>query len=90
VKEVVAQTRPGVLGQLLIVVIRLYQVLLSPMLGPSCRFDPSCSSYAIEAIAGHGVVRGSWLAARRLTRCHPLGGFGYDPVPEREGERVGS
>ncbi len=62
--------------------IRFYQYFVSPLLGPSCRFTPTCSQYAIEAIDGHGVLRGGWLAVRRLLRCHPWGGSGYDPVPE--------
>ena len=61
--------------------IRLYQLLLAPLLGPACRYEPSCSRFAAEAIERHGLVRGSWLSARRLSRCHPLGGHGYDPVP---------
>jgi putative membrane protein insertion efficiency factor len=61
--------------------IRAYQLLLSPMFGGSCRFLPSCSEYASEAVASWGVVRGSLLALRRLARCHPLGAHGYDPVP---------
>jgi putative membrane protein insertion efficiency factor len=61
--------------------IRLYQWLLSPWLGGSCRYWPSCSSYAEEAVRRHGAWRGSWLAVRRLSRCHPLGGHGVDPVP---------
>lgn len=64
-----------------IFLIRGYQLLLSPLLGAHCRFDPTCSSYAIQAIQEHGTVRGSWLAARRIGRCHPWGGHGYDPVP---------
>jgi hypothetical protein len=65
----------------LIAAIRIYQMVVSPLLGPACRFEPSCSSFAVEAIASRGVVRGSWLALRRIARCHPWGGFGYDPVP---------
>jgi hypothetical protein len=61
--------------------IRLYQWTLSPLLGVNCRFAPSCSEYAAEAIAMHGLVRGGWLALRRMARCHPWGGSGYDPVP---------
>jgi putative membrane protein insertion efficiency factor len=61
--------------------IRVYQIALSPLLAPACRFDPSCSSYAIEAVERHGALRGSWLAAKRVGRCHPWAGFGYDPVP---------
>lgn len=63
--------------------IRLYQLLVSPLLGPSCRYLPSCSQYAAEAIEMHGPLRGIWLAGRRLLRCHPWGGSGYDPVPQR-------
>jgi uncharacterized protein len=61
--------------------IRAYQLFLSPLVGPTCRYLPSCSDYASEAIARHGVVEGSWLALLRLLRCHPWGGSGYDPVP---------
>jgi uncharacterized protein len=61
--------------------IRAYQLLLSPVLPPSCRYDPSCSHYAAEAIAQHGPWRGALLGLRRLLRCHPWGGAGYDPVP---------
>lgn len=61
--------------------IHAYRWLLSPVLGPCCRYAPSCSEYALEALAVHGVLRGSWLALRRLLRCHPWGGSGYDPVP---------
>jgi uncharacterized protein len=64
--------------------IRAYQLLLSPLLPPSCRYLPSCSDYAIKALAEHGVLRGSGLALRRLARCHPWGGSGYDPVPPRQ------
>lgn len=67
---------------LLVTTIRIYQRTLSPLLGPRCRFYPSCSHYAIEAIERHGAGRGSYLAARRLVRCHPLNAGGYDPVPE--------
>lgn len=63
--------------------IRIYQRVLSPLLGPRCRFHPSCSSYAIEAIERHGAARGSWLAVRRIARCHPLNEGGLDPVPEK-------
>jgi putative membrane protein insertion efficiency factor len=66
----------------LIAPIRLYQWTLSPLLGVNCRYAPSCSAYAAEAIATHGPVTGLWLAMRRLARCHPWGGAGYDPVPQ--------
>ncbi len=62
-------------------VVRAYQMMLSPLLPPSCRFTPSCSAYAHEALTRHGALRGSWLAARRLARCHPWNPGGYDPVP---------
>ena len=61
--------------------IRLYQACISPFLGPRCRFQPTCSQYAAEAITIHGLVRGVGMAARRLLRCHPLGPSGWDPVP---------
>ncbi len=61
--------------------IRGYQLLVSPILGANCRYAPSCSQYAVEAIDSHGAVRGSWLAVKRIGRCHPWGGSGYDPVP---------
>jgi putative membrane protein insertion efficiency factor len=63
--------------------IRAYQLLLAPVLPPSCRYYPSCSHYAAEAIERHGALHGLHLAARRLSRCHPWGGSGYDPVPDR-------
>jgi putative membrane protein insertion efficiency factor len=61
--------------------IRAYQLTLSPLLGPRCRFYPSCSQYAMEAVGQYGALRGSWLALRRLARCHPWHAGGYDPVP---------
>jgi putative membrane protein insertion efficiency factor len=68
-------------AKLLILLVRAYQVALSPFLGGTCRFLPSCSAYAIEAIATHGAWRGAVLALRRVARCHPLGRAGVDPVP---------
>jgi uncharacterized protein len=70
-----------VLNALLRGLIRAYQLALSPLLPPACRYLPTCSEYAAEAIAVHGAARGSWLALRRLLRCHPWGGSGFDPVP---------
>ncbi|MGB5164802.1 MAG: membrane protein insertion efficiency factor YidD [Woeseiaceae bacterium] len=66
--------------------VKLYRVAVSPWLGMNCRFQPSCSEYAIEALREHGLFRGAWLAARRIGRCHPWGGSGYDPVPPRDDE----
>lgn len=66
---------------LLILPVRFYQLSISPMLPPSCRFTPTCSSYAIEALRKHGPIKGLWLTVKRLSRCHPWGGSGYDPVP---------
>jgi putative membrane protein insertion efficiency factor len=71
------------LNRLLRHLIGLYRTLLSPLLGPRCRFHPSCSCYARTAIARHGGLRGGWLATRRILRCHPLSTGGIDPVPER-------
>ena len=68
-------------GRILIGIIRFYQVAISPWTPPSCRYTPTCSDYATEAIRNHGAARGGWLALRRILRCHPWGGEGYDPVP---------
>lgn len=66
--------------------IRAYQVTLAPLMSGHCRFLPTCSNYALEAYRVHGPLRGTWLTARRLLRCHPWGGHGYDPVPLPQGE----
>lgn len=68
-------------ARLLIFFVRVWQLTLSPFLGASCRFHPSCSAYAAEALERHGAWRGAWLAARRLSRCHPFHEGGLDPVP---------
>lgn len=70
----------------LIQLVRLYRFAVSPWLGANCRYDPTCSSYAIEALQMHGFLKGSWLAAKRIGRCHPWGGSGYDPVPKGQGD----
>ncbi len=70
-----------ILARPLIWLVRGYQLAISPLLPPSCRFHPSCSSYAIEALERHGVLRGGWLAMRRIARCHPWHPGGHDPVP---------
>ena len=67
--------------RLLMALIRGYQLAISPWLGRNCRFVPSCSEYAVEAVERHGALKGGWLAARRVCRCHPFSGGGYDPVP---------
>jgi hypothetical protein len=67
--------------RLMLLVIRAYRYLLSPWWGNQCRFDPTCSEYAMQAIQEHGPLRGSWLALRRLTKCHPWHRGGFDPVP---------
>jgi putative membrane protein insertion efficiency factor len=77
----VAMSPSGAVRALLLGLIRLYQLTLSPWLGTQCRYEPTCSRYAAEALETHGVVRGVWLAAKRLGRCHPWGRSGYDPVP---------
>ena len=66
--------------------LRAYKLTLSPLIGRQCRYLPTCSEYAAEALIGHGAWRGSWLAARRLCRCNPWGGSGYDPVPQPRGK----
>jgi hypothetical protein len=77
--------RARVTGVALSAAVRGYQLLVSPLLPPACRFLPTCSEYAAEAIERHGAWRGIILASRRLARCHPWGGSGYDPVPEPGG-----
>ena len=71
----------NIVSRILILPIRLWQVTLSRVLSPSCRFTPSCSHYGIEALKKHGPIKGSWLTLRRIGRCHPWGPSGYDPVP---------
>ena len=69
------------LSRLLIMVFKAYQLLISPLLGPTCRFYPSCSEYACEAVNRYGVLRGGWLSIKRLFRCHPWHHGGHDPLP---------
>ncbi|MBU2569606.1 MAG: membrane protein insertion efficiency factor YidD [Gammaproteobacteria bacterium] len=69
---------------LLLGIVRFYRLVISPLLPPSCRYQPTCSEYAIEAITRHGPFKGLWLTLKRLGRCHPWGSHGYDPVPPKE------
>ena len=73
----------------LLVLIRGYQLLISPLFPPSCRYFPTCSDYARQAVTRHGPLAGSWLAVKRLARCHPWGGLGYDPVPDSTAASLG-
>lgn len=68
-------------AQIIALPVRAYRLLLSPWVGFNCRYQPTCSAYALEALEQHGAIKGSYLAARRITRCHPWGKDGYDPVP---------
>ncbi len=79
VREALRHHNP--LRWLLIGLLRAYRLLISPLYGQVCRYHPSCSAYALEAVSAHGAGRGSWLAVRRLARCHPWAAGGYDPVP---------
>ena len=81
-KAIGASGRPSLVARGLLGLIRAYQAAFSPMYAGSCRFVPSCSQYASEAVQKFGAARGSWLAVRRLMRCHPLGSSGIDPVPD--------
>lgn len=72
---------PRSFGWLGVILVKSYQLVLSPFAGGACRFEPSCSAYAIDAFARHGLLRGGWLAIRRVSKCHPFGPHGFDPVP---------
>lgn len=76
-----AEAGPSAGARMLMGTIAGYRRFISPLLGPHCRFAPSCSAYALEAVREHGALRGSWLAVRRLARCHPFNPGGFDPVP---------
>ncbi len=78
------------LAYLLTGFVRFYQLGISPFLAPRCRFQPTCSHYAIEAISKHGGLKGGWLTVKRISKCHPWGGFGYDPVPQSGEEKTKS
>ena len=75
-----------VLAWPLLLLVQAYRYLVSPWLGVNCRYQPTCSAYAIEALKKHGAFRGSAMAAKRISRCHPWGGSGYDPVPDSNGD----
>ena len=70
--------------KIIVYLIKFYQITLSPLLGPNCRFQPTCSQYMIEAINHHGVLKGLSLGFKRISKCHPFGAKGYDPVPVKE------
>jgi len=78
----------GIIKKILIfpfvVLVRFYQVAISPYTPASCRYDPTCSHYTVEALQKHGLFQGGWLAIKRISSCHPWGGQGYDPVPEKK------
>ncbi len=75
--------RPGPVAAVLILLVRAYRRFLSPLLGQQCRFHPTCSAYGLEALQVHGALRGTWLTARRIGRCHPFNPGGHDPVPPK-------
>jgi uncharacterized protein len=77
-------------GRVALTIVHAYQLMLSPFAGGACRFDPSCSAYATQAIEAHGARRGTWLALRRFARCHPFTRPGYDPVPPSVLDRAAS
>lgn len=72
---------------ILTAIIKFYKIFISPLFPPSCRFQPTCSTYAIEAIQSHGAIKGSWMAMKRISKCHPLHEGGYDPVPVKNQNR---
>ncbi|MEO7120241.1 MAG: membrane protein insertion efficiency factor YidD [Ginsengibacter sp.] len=75
------KTVKAILSFPFVVIIRIYQLLISPWLGPSCRYTPTCSQYGLEAFKKYGPVKGLWLTVKRIARCNPWGGHGHDPVP---------
>ena len=72
----------------LIFIIKIYQLIFSPLIGKNCRYLPTCSEYAIESLKSHGLLRGSFFAMRRISKCHPFGGHGFDPTPKRKQNKV--
>jgi putative membrane protein insertion efficiency factor len=77
--------RPNPVTWVLMLLVSAYRRFVSPLLGPTCRFEPTCSTYSLEALRVHGALRGTWLTVRRLARCHPFHPGGYDPVPPPKG-----
>lgn len=77
-----AETIKSIIVFPFILLIRIYQYVISPAMGPKCRYTPSCSQYAVTALQKHGILKGGWLAIRRISSCRPGGGEGYDPVPD--------
>ena len=76
------------LKKFMLKLVRIYQLVISPLMGPNCRYYPTCSAYAIEAINKHGSIKGGWMATKRIGRCHPFCAGGYDPVPLTEAEKI--
>ena len=72
----------------LIFIIKIYQFIFSPLIGKNCRYLPTCSEYAMESLKLHGLLRGSFFAIRRILKCHPFGGHGFDPIPKRKQNKV--
>ena len=79
----VTTTRVSIAARVLMGPVIAYRRVISPLIPPRCRFEPSCSTYALQALSTHGAVRGAWLSVRRIARCHPFNPGGYDPVPDR-------
>ena len=75
-----------IIGFPLILGVKIYQLFISPLFPPTCRYTPTCSTYMIEALKIWGPIKGTWLGVKRIASCHPKGGHGYDPVPKREGK----
>ena len=81
----VQRDEPSLAVRVVLALLRAYKLLLSPLFTGACRFTPSCSDYAADALREHGLAGGTWLGLKRLLRCHPFGGHGFDPVPPRRG-----
>jgi putative membrane protein insertion efficiency factor len=86
-RETLSQTWRTITTWPLVLLVRVYQLVLSPFLGHNCRFHPTCSSYTIRALENHGCIKGLWLAAKRISKCHPFHPGGIDPVPEKHNDK---